>query len=61
MAAEPIEWRGAVRIIDLPDGWGRITRRPLDRSGPADLVPDVAGDGDDGFYHRWRDGAEILQ
>ena len=50
-----------MRIIDLPDGWERITRRPLDRSGPAVLVPVVTGDGDDGFYHRWRDGAEILQ
>ena len=50
-----------MRVIDLPAGWERITRRPLDRSGPPALVTEVPGDGEDGFYQRWRDGTEILQ
>jgi hypothetical protein len=48
------------RLIDLPSGWSRITRRPVDGSGPAELVDDV-DDALDVFYQRWPDGGEIAQ
>ena len=47
------------RLVDLPPGWSRITRRPIDGSGPAVLVDGVEGDGSDAYYQRWPDGAEI--
>jgi len=48
-----------IHLVELPDGWTRITRRELDGSGGLELVDAVAGDGADGFYQRWRDGTEI--
>jgi len=48
------------QVVDLPSGWSRITRRPFDGSGPAELV-DAIGDTWDGFYQRWPDGAEIAR
>ena len=48
-----------IRIVDLPDGWSRITRRNEDGTGPAVFVDAVPGDGEDGVYVRWRDGAEV--
>jgi hypothetical protein len=47
-----------ILIIDLPPGWTRVTARPRD-GGPPRLVPGVEGNGNDAFYQRWRDGAEI--
>jgi hypothetical protein len=49
-----------IQVVDLPDGWSRITRRALDHTGRAELVDGPIGDGHDGFYQRWRDGAEIV-
>jgi hypothetical protein len=49
-----------MRVVDLPAGWSRITRRPLDQVGRAELVDGPIGDGHDGFYQRWPDGAEIV-
>ena len=48
-----------VRIVDLPAGWARITRRPFDGSGPAVLVAAPDGVGDDALYQRWPDGSDI--
>jgi hypothetical protein len=47
-------------VVDLPDGWSRITRRPLDDARQAVLVDEPIGDGHDALYQRWRDGAEIV-
>jgi hypothetical protein len=49
-----------IQVVDLPEGWSRITRRALDHTGRAELVDGPIGDGHDGFYQRWRDGAEIV-
>ena len=49
-----------MQVVDLPEGWSRITRRPLDHAGKAELVDGPIGDGHDGFYQRWPDGAEIV-
>lgn len=48
-----------VVVVDLPAGWSRITRRNADGTGPAVLVDAVPGDGTDGVYVRWRDGADL--
>jgi hypothetical protein len=49
-----------IQVVDLPDGWSRITRRPRDHAGKAVLVDGPIGDGHDGFYQRWPDGGEIF-
>lgn len=49
-----------IRLIDLPAGWSRITRRPFDETGPAVVVEDGPASGPwDALYQRWRDGTEI--
>jgi hypothetical protein len=50
---------GGYRLVDLPDGWSRITRFPFDGSTRHVLVTELEGEGTDAFYQRWRDGAEI--
>lgn len=48
-----------ILMVDLPDGWNRITRRTME-SPAAVLVADVGDDAVAGaFYQRWPDGAEI--
>jgi hypothetical protein len=50
----------AMLLVDLPEGWSRITRRRLDGTGGLELVPEGPRPGmTDGFYQRWRDGQEI--
>jgi hypothetical protein len=49
-----------IQVVDLPEGWSRVTRRPLDGSGPAVVVDEPIGDGHDAFYQRWPDGGEIF-
>ena len=46
--------RVGVSVIDLPDGWGRIFRLPLDGKGPREEVASV-DEADGGLYQRWRD------
>ncbi len=48
-----------IRVVDLPEGWSRITRRPLDSAGNAVLVEGPIADGHDGLYQRWPDDAEL--
>jgi hypothetical protein len=49
-----------IQLVDLPEGWSRITRRPRNGTGTAVPVDGVIGDGaDDYIYQRWPDGAEI--
>jgi hypothetical protein len=48
-----------IHLVELPDGWTRITRRALDGSGGLALVDAVVNEGADGYYQRWRDGTEI--
>jgi hypothetical protein len=50
---------GSYRLVELPNGWSRITRRPLQPPGKAELVESVENDGADGYYQRWPDGADI--
>jgi hypothetical protein len=50
---------GGYRLVDLPEGWSRITRLPFDGSTRHVLVTEIEGDGSDAFYQRWPDGAEI--
>jgi hypothetical protein len=48
-----------IRVVAVPDGWSRITRRPIDGAGFPILVDAPTSDGGDGLYQRWPDGAEI--
>jgi hypothetical protein len=43
-----------IQVIDLPPGWDRLIRRPLDGGTPPEDV-EVINDASDGFYQRWRD------
>ena len=48
-----------IQVVDLPEGWSRITRRSKDGTGSVVLVDGVIGDGEELLYQRWPDGAEI--
>jgi hypothetical protein len=48
-----------MQLVELPDGWSRITRRAFDGSGSLEHVETIENDGADGFYQRWPDGAEL--
>jgi hypothetical protein len=50
---------GGYRLVDLPDGWSRITRLPFDGSTRHVLVTELEGDATDALYQRWPDGGEI--
>ena len=47
-----------VQVIDLPDGWSRMTLRPPGGGSPL-LVEEIHGDGTGTMYQRWRDDVEI--
>jgi hypothetical protein len=50
---------GGYRLVDLPSGWGRMTRLPFDGSTRQVLVTELEGEPTDAFFQRWRDDVEI--
>lgn len=51
--------RDEYQLIDLPEGWGRITRWAVDPTATRDLVTSVEDRGPRDVFQRWPDGAEI--